>query len=111
MGITRLTVDLDSAAHARLSAESRRRGVEPAEVILDLVRGLPDPDPRERSLEALARLRQSRAEQPPISEEEIGEALAASRAELESRVFAGRAPGPAIAPRERSSDLGNPGRP
>lgn len=105
MGITRLIVDLPPDEHARLAAESRRRGVEPADVVLDLVRGLPDPDPRERTLEALARLRRSRAEQPPISEEAIDEALAASRADLESRAFAGWEPTALPAAPESPTDL------
>lgn len=106
MGIKRLMVDLDPDEYARLSAESRRRGTEPGEVVRDLVHGLPDPDRRERALEALARLRRSRAEQPPISEESIDEALAASRADLESRAFAGWDPAPFPPTGETSSDRG-----
>lgn len=105
MEITRLIVDLAPDEHARLAAESRRGGVEPADVVLDLVRGLPDPDPRERSLEALARLRQSRAEQPSISEEAIEGALAESRAELERRAFAAWEPAALPATRETPPGL------
>jgi hypothetical protein len=109
MGTIRLILDLDSDERARLSAEIRRRGVEPADVVLELVRGLPDPYPRERTLEALARLRQSREEQPPIREEAIDEALAASRADLESRACAGWDPEPVTAPGELPSGLRDSG--
>lgn len=50
-----------------------------------LIRALPEPDATQRSLEAPARLRASRAETPEISEADIETALSASRAELERR--------------------------
>lgn len=104
MWTKRLYVDLRPDEHARLSAESRRRGVGPAEVVLDFVRGLPDPENRRRTLEVLAALRESRAQLPLISEEAINDALAESRAELEHRAFAGWEPAPLPATRETPSD-------
>lgn len=85
MATNRIVVDLGPDEQARLSAESRRRGVGADAVIVDLVRGLPEPDAAQRTLEALARLRASRAETPEISDADIEAALAASRAELERR--------------------------
>lgn len=85
MATNRIVVDLGPDEQARLSAESLRRGMGPDAVIVDLVRALPQPDATQRSLEALARLRASRAEAPAISEADIEAALAASRAELEQR--------------------------
>jgi hypothetical protein len=53
-------------------------------VIADLVRTLPEPA-TQKTLEALTRLRASRAETPEIGEADIEAALAASRAEFERR--------------------------
>lgn len=78
-------VDLGPHEQARLTAESRRRGVDADAVIVDLVRTLPEPEGAQRTLEALARLCAHRAELPPIREADIDAALAASRAELERR--------------------------
>jgi hypothetical protein len=105
MKVTRLIVDLDPDEHGRLYAESRRRRVAPADIVLDLVRALPDPDSRTRSLGALARLRQSRAEQPPVSEEAIERTLAEGPAELERQTFAGSEPAAIPVTRETLSDL------
>jgi hypothetical protein len=85
MATGRIVVDLGPDEQARLSAESRRRGVGADAVIADLVRTLPEPDATQKTLEALPRLRASRAETPEIGDADIEAALAASRAEFERR--------------------------
>lgn len=85
MASNRIVVDLGPDEQARLAAESRRRGVDADAVLVELVRALPGPDHHAAMDEALEGLRELRRRMPEISEEAFEEALAASRAELESR--------------------------
>ena len=49
MATNRIVIDLGPDEQARLSAESRRRGVDADAVIVNLVRALPEPDAAQRT--------------------------------------------------------------
>jgi hypothetical protein len=65
----------------------------------------PDPEQRRRLLEALAGLRERRAQLPPMSDDAIDDAPPESRAELARRTLAGWEPGPSPTAREMPADL------
>lgn len=92
MATNPIRIDLGPEERARLEAESRRRGIGADAVIVELVRGLPGPDAdAQRGIDALDRLRGLWQGVPEISEQAIGEALRADRAELEARALRGSA--------------------
>jgi hypothetical protein len=85
VSIDSITIELAPDERGRLDAESRRRGITASEVILDFVRSLPGPHDKQRTFDALARLRTLRESMPPISEADIQAAIDSSREELERR--------------------------
>ena len=84
MATNRIVIDLGPDEQARLSAESRRRGVDADAVIVNLVRALPEPDAAQRTRGVGPAACKSGGD----SQDQRGRreaALAASRAELERR--------------------------